>query len=337
VRHRTSIVDSLCILAGFLAGLGIIGLYAVGEALSRQKFWPYVRTLLAVCFATLVNPYGAKYWSYLYESLRMPRPEITEWAPAISILGMEGLANAAILFFCLAFVALLFMAWYRKYSLTVLLVMIVTVYLTFKHIRHAALFMVAFGVYMPESFSALFSKFKDHPAVLYTQTHTRQWVLALTSVVVTMYFLHAFVSSSPLSLKVKSAHEMEGKGAYYPIGVFEYMETHGVTGNVLPLFRWGEYVMWAFYPRCLVGMDARYEMVYPYDYCVSYFDFMHGRETWRDFLSAYNHQRVLVEVNSRIDKLLQEEPAWAEEYRGPTGVLFVKRGLSQNEASMHGQ
>ena len=323
--------------AGFLAGLGIIGLYTVGEALSRKEFWPYVKTFLAACFATLLNPYGVKYWTYLYESLAMPRPEITEWAPAISILEIEGLANAAIVFFALSFVAFLFIVWYRKYSLTVLIVMIVTVYLSFRHIRHAALFMVAFGVYMPDAFSELFSKFKDHPLVLSIQSYTKQWGLPLTSLVVTAYFIYSFLWSAPLNLKLKSSQEMEGRGAYYPLSVFEYMERHGVTGNILPLFRWGEYLMWAFYPRCHVGMDARYEMVYPYDYCVAYFDFMSGRKNWRDFLRAYPHQRILVAANTRIDALLQKEPGWVEEYRGLTGVLFMKANQSRDVPNLHGQ
>ena len=64
---------------GFLAGLGLIFLYALGEALSRRPFRPYLVWFLMAGLATLINPYGLKYWSYLAQAVTMPRPEITEW------------------------------------------------------------------------------------------------------------------------------------------------------------------------------------------------------------------------------------------------------------------
>ena len=64
---------------GFVAGLGLIFLYALGEGLSGRTFWPYVLTLVVAALVTLINPYGWGYWSYLARALTMPRPEIREW------------------------------------------------------------------------------------------------------------------------------------------------------------------------------------------------------------------------------------------------------------------
>ena len=64
---------------GFLAGLGLVFIYAVGEALSRRPFRPYLGWFLLAGLATLINPYGLQYWSYLTQAVTMPRPEITEW------------------------------------------------------------------------------------------------------------------------------------------------------------------------------------------------------------------------------------------------------------------
>jgi len=63
---------------GCLAGLGLIGLYALGEALSRRNFLPYLWVLLPAVLATLVNPYGLDYWHRLISAVIMPRPGITE-------------------------------------------------------------------------------------------------------------------------------------------------------------------------------------------------------------------------------------------------------------------
>ena len=47
---------------GFLVGLGLIGFYIIGEALSRKPFIPYVMVLALSSVATLINPYGIEYW-----------------------------------------------------------------------------------------------------------------------------------------------------------------------------------------------------------------------------------------------------------------------------------
>ena len=69
---------------GFLAGLGLIFLYALGEALSRRPFRPYLGWFLLAGLATLINPYGLQYWSYLVLAVTMPRPEITEWVSIVA-------------------------------------------------------------------------------------------------------------------------------------------------------------------------------------------------------------------------------------------------------------
>jgi hypothetical protein len=255
----------------------------------------------------------------------MPRPELTEWASTISILSHPTLSNLAIAFFGLVFVAFLFILWYRNYSFTALLVLSVTAYLGFKHLRHTLLFMLAFGVYMPEAFSELFARMRQHPVTPFLKRFTRHWLSSVAMLTVTIYFSYSFLSSSPFALKVKSSQEARDKGAYYPVGALDYMKSHHSSGNVLPLFRWGEYILWDLYPRFYVGMDARYEMVYPNDYCEAYFDFLNGREGWQTFLNSGPHEIVLVETNSRIHRLLRKEPDWEEEYSDSTGALFHRR------------
>ena len=81
---------------GFVAGLGLIFLYALGEALAGRPFWPYVLTLVVAALATLINPYGWGYWSYLARALAMPRPEIREWNSHLAGLPRRKLSMASI-------------------------------------------------------------------------------------------------------------------------------------------------------------------------------------------------------------------------------------------------
>jgi len=66
---------------GFIAGFGLLGIYAVGEFLNRKNPLIYL-TILAISLpVTLINPYGPKFWDYMITAVTMPRPYITEWQP----------------------------------------------------------------------------------------------------------------------------------------------------------------------------------------------------------------------------------------------------------------
>ena len=84
--------------AGFVAGLGLISLYALGEFISRRPFWPYLAVLGLAAVVTLINPYGWRYLTYLQRALTMPRPMVTEWASIYQTLGMGVLGPDGLLY-----------------------------------------------------------------------------------------------------------------------------------------------------------------------------------------------------------------------------------------------
>lgn len=316
---------------GFVAGLGVIFIYALGELLSKQNFRPYVKVFPIAALGTLINPYGLNYWVYLYDAITMPRPAITEWATAFASVKSETLSGNAILFFIIFSFAAILILWYRRYSLTVMVLISVTAFLGFRHLRHIQLFMVVLGIVIPEAFAALFLKFENHPWKSFIERYTRPWMLSLTALMITACFAHSFLSSSPLDMRVRSWQETLGKSPYFPVDAFEYIARHHLRGNILPLFDWGEYLIWAFHPDLRVGMDGRYETVYPNSVCKEYFQFVYGQEKWRDFLLKYEHDLIFIKSNSKIHDLLKKEPGWVEEYCDSTAALFSKEILSQDK------
>jgi hypothetical protein len=71
---------------GFVTGLGLVALYAIGEWLNRKDVRPYLWIGLSILPMTLMNPYGPAFWSYVIEAALMPRPFIPEWHP-VSLSG----------------------------------------------------------------------------------------------------------------------------------------------------------------------------------------------------------------------------------------------------------
>ncbi len=135
---------------GFLAGLGLMGLYALGEGLSRRPYRPYLRVMLAAGLVTLVNPYGWEYWRYLWAAVFMPRPEITEWSSLWGAYRKSQIGNfdlAYILFIVGLAGFLAVRTGWRE--LAPILTLGLVLYLGLKHLRHLTFLLLLVGAYMP--------------------------------------------------------------------------------------------------------------------------------------------------------------------------------------------
>ncbi|MBM4301448.1 MAG: hypothetical protein FJ121_07930 [Deltaproteobacteria bacterium] len=312
---------------GFLAGLGLILLYAVGELLSRRPFWPYLGWFVLAGLATLINPYGLQYWSYLALAVTMPRPEITEW---VSIFAgyqhgiLEG--REFIHFLGLIAVALCLARLARWREITPALVLLFTLYLAVKHNRHRIFFTITFGAYMPVLLTAYFRDLSARPGFMAFLHRLGRRIPALMLILLTGFYAYKFASVNPLNLEVPSEPSLVSKNEpYYPVGAIAYIEQRQLSGKLLVNFDWGEYCLWRLYPQCLVAIDGRYETVYPESVHKEYFDFLMGRKEWRNFLEHYPPDLILIDLRSRVYGLLSGDPEWRQVYADPGCALFRRR------------
>jgi hypothetical protein len=312
---------------GFLAGLGLVMLYAVGEALCRRPFLHYLLWFLLAGMATLINPYGLKYWSYLLHAVTMPRPDISEWVSVFAGF-QQGIVGGKEIFYILVliYVAVLLAWWARWREITPALVLLFTLYLAVKHNRHLVFFALTFGAYMPILLTAYFRELQTRPRLMTWIHRLGLKIPALIVVLLIALFSYRFAIRDPLKLQLPSEpksgiqHEM-----YYPLGAIDYMEQGHLSGKLLVHFNWGEYCLWRLSPHCRVAIDGRYETVYPEDLHKEYFDFLNARPGWRKFLEHYPPDMILVKLRSSLYTLLSSDPEWLQVYADPGCVLFRHR------------
>jgi hypothetical protein len=71
----------MCFHAGFVVGLGLLGLEALERALRRERFVHLGLAAAAAAALVFATPYGLAYPRYLAHGLFMARPDLPEWAP----------------------------------------------------------------------------------------------------------------------------------------------------------------------------------------------------------------------------------------------------------------
>jgi len=320
---------------GFLAGLGLIGFYAVGEALARRPFWPYLGILTLSGLATLINPYGLDYWVYLFHAIAMPRPEILEWAPWFANLRSGPYQMNSIYFGLIAYFCLSLLWLWRSRDMTMYVALGATLVMGLKHTRHQIFFLLLTAAYLAEPFAPYLTRLRNF--------QPGQRILARldyrlsAAAYLTIFFLISFNIAvlQPLRLTTPSFSNNARIQIYYPTAAAEFIQSNNLRGNLATVFDWGEYLLWTLHPQCLIAIDGRYETVYPEKVVRPYMDFLFARTGWQRFLVEYQPDMILIRNNSDISKLLQEEPAWRQVFADAGSVLFVREGAADLCQSGH--
>jgi hypothetical protein len=309
---------------GFVAGLGLICLYALGEALSRRQFLPYLVCFGLAAVVTLINPYGWRYWTYLVHALTMPRSEITEWASIYQAFrsGTYGLMDLSYVL-CLTLFSLLAIRRDTPKDPTTMLILGVTFALGVKNIRHLPFFLIALGAYLPRALKYYEEKLGVRfPADLAPRYRSLLMVFLMGA---SLLLLAGFVKLAPFGLKLPEKSPIVTNLKFYPVDAIRYLKENQLSGNLLVYFDWGEYALWNLYPHCRVAIDGRYETVYPRDVCREYFDFIQARENWRRFLQRFPPGLILLPENIEIVTLLRRESTWKAIYDDKGCILFQNR------------
>jgi hypothetical protein len=307
---------------GFLAGLGVICLYALGDGLSGKKFVPFIIILFPAILVTLINPYGIEYWRYIVQAINMPRPEITDWYSIWFSLKNNFMFENSILFFLISIICLFLFIFQGKRYFTEAIIIAATIYMGAKHIRHIIFFAIACGAFSPAIISEIWETFFKKITFFARLYWLSPILLAIFFLSTNLFMTNSVKVSS--SLIIPSFSTVAYKNIF-PVGALTWMEENNFRGKILPLFDWGEYLIWSCYPKCSVAIDGRYETVYPEDVYKEYWDFLKGGEGWKIFLNKYPHDAVLIKPNTKTYFLMIKEKQWEVTYSDSFSVLFIRK------------
>lgn len=248
---------------GFVAGFGLLLIYAFGEALNKKPFKKYLLILIPTVFITLINPYGIKYWSYILEATTMSRLGITEWAPTNLLMFKKW--KFFRIFLTLVVTGLIVNLIKTKPKIkdldfTKYILFVATLLLALKHIKHQPFFIITAGSFLYKdfylllnSFGVLLTKFiGEKLANLYRKSiNVRDILLYSLLIILCIFELITFSFTLNISTSV------------FPLGSIEFIKMNNLKGNLATVFHWGSYAVWKLYPDIYISEDGRYEEVYP--------------------------------------------------------------------------
>jgi hypothetical protein len=311
---------------GFFVGLAALAMYTAviaiedfmaGDGYGRAM---HLGGVTAGCaLATLLNPDGIGNWLTVMHTMRNPltRAVISEWQPLLfKIVELwqksPGTAiNFAVVIVPLAALAVCFVVRPRGGDLALVAIAAMMGIAAYLVVRNMALAVIAsVAPLCRHAALALESTRFGNPAPAAPRKPFHEMTVGTIALVLA-------VSTGLFSRSLPD-------GFPQPRGAVEFMQAHGLRGNVLCDFGWGEYLIFHLAPESRVFIDSRYDMVYPQKVLADYFDFFFDGPRAAAVLNGYPHDFVLIPPTAPIRAPMERRPDWKLIYSDPNALLFAR-------------
>ena len=291
---------------GVVAGLGLIFMYIIGEALNKKNYIKYLVVLSASLPLLIVNPYGIKYLNFLFSATTMTRKYITEWWPFFAPRHIMYYIQPALFSAFCWLLCIINSLKAKKLDYTKLIVITVTLLEGLIHVKLLTLSLIAVSALCYNDLFHIFIKFKKILKPLEKSIY---------------YVIIILLCSTPLFSPSVARCDFET----FPVYEVEFLKLNNIKGNIVAPFSRAGYIAYKLYPDNLIYLDGRYEEVYSDKEFNTMRNYELGEDNWKDIINNYNTQILMPSKQTKAYLLLQNEKDWIHIYDGILCGIFVKK------------
>lgn len=306
---------------GFMVGMAMGAMGCAYRSISSRSFRPSI--ILALPFiGILLNPYGLDYLHYIHDALSLQRTEIYEWHSIYTAFIQRHSMDVLLHFLVVAAAILLILCMASRQPLYVYLILAITFLAGCKHLRHQAFFYLSVLFFAPPALPSAWQTFLNKlPA-----KSKLPLIGKYAAVSVSVYFIVLFILNPPFPKLFQLVPAIYESGSLvkrpYPVGATSWLQSQNASGNIVTEFHWGQYLIWTLSPEFKVGFDGRYETVYTQRTADLFFEFIHRRPNWNDFLDAFPTDYILVGQDNVLRVTLSRDAGWELVFEDAVSALF---------------
>ncbi len=115
-----------------------------------------------------------------------------------------------------------------------------------------------------------------------------------------------------------------------PVDAVSFLKKESVKGNMFNSDQFGDYVIYAAWPKYKVFVDGRSDM-YGSDRMKEYMKVALVQPGWKEVLAKYDINFIIYNANSPVSLLLSESENWRLVYADKTAIVFVKNVTANRE------
>lgn len=319
--------------AGFAVGIALILLVIFGMTLetflsggeSLSALWKRLRALCLVLVgcvaAVLLNPSGARMYSYPFETLtsQAMMKYIEEWhSPDFHELMFQPLALLILAVFGVLALSR------RRIGLAPLLLLIATAWGALRSGRNVPFFVL---IAMP--------LLAEHAWDWLTSQRWGQWLTAPekrevgASATLKIALNVLLLIAAPLTLAIMRVHrniatQATAEAQQFPAAAVEFIRANRSPQPIYNEYGWGGYLIWKLYPDYRVYIDGRAD-VYGDAFIEEFLATQAGETSWQESLSKHGVRTVLIKPDAALASLLRQDHGWQKVFEDRQAVIFVKQ------------
>lgn len=311
-------------LAGIALLFGSMGLFwlewlwnhwrKAEPTLSRNAVFAITYAFVISAVALTANPYRTELLRWLVGSVSWVRPEISEWNPPA--LGGQHLT----MFAAVGVAALSFLFTQRRRVWWEIGVTIVLGVIAIRHARHIPLFGIAALAFVPPHLASAAGRLRGHAGNLLRALELPGVRSALTRLLV-LGGIGAVVAA--LTHNKQNPFTIEVPRDEYPRAAIEFIREHGLKGNQITTFDWGQQMLWEL-PDSRVSIDGRLDTCYSRTLLAEHWKFFDGKPFDPAVLNLDAADYALLRSDTVGSSHLEKRPGWTLVYQDPLALVFVR-------------
>jgi hypothetical protein len=242
------------------------------------------------------------------------RTELEEWHS--TPLGW----NHAALFVLAALALISFALSRRRRALWEMAVCLGLAAFAFRSVRHTPLFAIAALAFVPPHLADVIVRFRDQFSGLEAWMRRRGARRAVAA-----FLAVAAIGECAGTFLLHKEHPctMEAPRSQYPLSAIAFMRAHGLTGNLLVFFDWGELCLWEL-PGCAVSIDGRWETCYPRALIPEHWKFYNDEPVDGRILDIRKADLALLPANLAGALALSHKHGWRAVYYDDLAVVLAR-------------
>jgi len=337
-NDRTRLVWCLPILmavwvnlhGGFLAGLGVSGVYVAGAFLRGLRQGrlrdevPLLASFTLSVMATFINPYGSELHVMLWHHLWTAQ-FVREWQP----VWVTGPALNLMIPFLLTGLALSFCRIRRWIDVAVL---VIVGWQAAMHLRHCALLSIATLILLPEPLTEALARVFRLLTEQWSQPEMQR-KRAVAAGLVCLFLAGIEVRAAldlwkhglrPWDIAVEAKSSVPGM----PVRAVQMLKSEGISGRLVTDYGWAQFAIWHLYPETRLAFDGRYRTIYPPQLEAEFLALQQADRTkpkTTPMLDEYGTDIALFSIDSGPDRYLQTRPDWTCILRDEQCALYLRR------------
>lgn len=111
----------------------------------------------------------------------------------------------------------------------------------------------------------------------------------------------------------------------FPVAAVEFLQRENIAGNMFNNDEFGDYIIFAAWPKYRVFMDGRSDM-YGATLGSTYLKVANAQPGWKELLKRYHIDWVIFDTNSALTAALRDQDDWQPIYSDKVATISVRNG-----------